>query len=1091
MTFIAQDLYLTSGLVGSINNWQETVTKFDSSTFYNWEQDNMPVYDLEDRTDYLWERIGYPITDGFSGIPGKIFVVSSTFGFPVGRDSSGIVFRDLSSVINVLPNPLTFPVIIEVASFGNLGELNLNNIKIDDDCTGAGIEIINRGFARSKFGAAATPSAIYDDTDPANICVNSTAITSMLHNATSLALSSYILSATNDARLANSNRSWTVNFPYGNQTSPVTINSLLSQKPILSINSTTFDQIIGNDLYRISEYGSTQDPSINTYDVSVLDLISNSIVNRPSIQTNSNVAMLAYGNYLTSVKVNNCTGPIYIRGFCVDGALDTTGTGLVHSTESGFDIKNSHVTLENCMAIRCSKHGFKLVNSDVDVRRAIVAGRIYSPSSTTTSRETSSNGIGLFAENSVIDITPVNTAYVQYSGVDIISQFAFNDIGIYLSNSKIKGGNSITASFTTDLGPTMIQTMYNTKVGLEMHNSVLDHKGGFEIYNNYNGIKATKSELNIPLLTVENNQVIGGQFDDCQLKFNPELISPAVGNSYRNSQIGEAYKQFNFYRNGQHMVLDHSLLKYPTGTSLPTKIGNILAASSFGLVNVNSQLGYLPSIEVRNNSNVDLIHASVKTYQTTTSITEPSLGTCVSVKNNSKVNFKGSIGVNPHFSPTMLIGPTTLNNQKKSAVVYVGQNSMVEFNGNTLIAQGGVDILAEDSSVMTFSPQRLPNKQLDIASWDLSSNSNHTRVELHSTRACLVADNNSIINIEDLGDYSTHWGAAVLAGQDYSTDNNKYYTSGGYMQFYPNPQYDTIMTGTLVNPMSIGSYAYEPTFPGYFITSYTDSNSAANIHTFSRGGLCVKAQNGSKVNVLNAHFPAGWYNTSGYYYDASAGTCELLRIWNIGQGSELHASYCSVSGTYPSLTGYTGPSSVYGSETGLALSGAPSSTPDTSSLSILDYYGASGSRPANNYGPFRLYFSPHSQSKLLAYTPAPGGSGTYGTPYQALAQGFNPSGNLIGSSSFDRIYSGISISKFYYVSSMLDPSYVNRIRFDESAADMFSNSKHNAIAKSGRIPLVTIYRATTEVAGQGYDTNFDGKGRGFRSAEIFDIRRFD
>jgi hypothetical protein len=131
MSFIPQDLYLTSGTVGIINDWQATVTKFDSSSFYNWEEDNMPVYDLEDRTSYLWERIGYPVRDGFSGIPGKMFVVSADYGFPVGQDSSGIIFRDLSSVINVLPNPITYPIIIEVASFGNIGELKLNNIKND------------------------------------------------------------------------------------------------------------------------------------------------------------------------------------------------------------------------------------------------------------------------------------------------------------------------------------------------------------------------------------------------------------------------------------------------------------------------------------------------------------------------------------------------------------------------------------------------------------------------------------------------------------------------------------------------------------------------------------------------------------------------------------------------------------------------------------------------------------------------------------------------------------------------------------------------------------------------------------------------
>jgi hypothetical protein len=62
---------------------------------------------------------------------------------------------------------------------------------------------------------------------------------------------------------------------------------------------------------------------------------------------------------------------------------------------------------------------------------------------------------------------------------------------------------------------------------------------------------------------------------------------------------------------------------------------------------------------------------------------------------------------------------------------------------------------------------------------------------------------------------------------------------------------------------------------------------------------------------------------------------------------------------------------------------------------------------------------------------------------------------------------------------------------DESAADSFANAKHNAIAKSGRHALVTIYRSTSTAGGQGYDSNVAGYGKGFKSAEIFDLRRDD
>lgn len=1091
MSFIPQDLYLTSGTVGIINDWQATVTKFDSSSFYNWEEDNMPVYDLEDRTSYLWERIGYPVRDGFSGIPGKMFVVSADYGFPVGQDSSGIIFRDLSSVINVLPNPITYPIIIEVASFGNLGELNLNNIKIDDSCPGAGLEIVNRVFARSKFGSTATPSALYISSDPS---VSSLMVKEMFHNASALAISSLVLSATTDARLNSNNRSWIVNYAYGAQSSPVSIASLLTKKPILSFKDSSFDQSIATNKFAIAEYGNTEDPTITAYDITVTDTIAAATIERAAIVDNSNVAMLAYGNFLSNVKISNCDGPIFVRGFLVDGSLDTTGT-ITQSTDSGFNIVNSDVTIENAMSIRCKKHGFKIINSNVDVRRAIVAARNYEISST-TARSANSNGIGLYAENSLINFIPVNTAYVQYSGVDFISQFAFNDVGIQLNNSKIVGGNKITTSFSVADGPTMIQSLYNKRIGLEATNSIFDHQGGLEIINNYNGIVANNSKLNFPLLTVENNQEVGLEANNCDIVFNPDLIRPSVTTAYENSQIGKTYKQFTFFRNGQHMVLNHSILRYPYSTSMPSKVGNILAMSSFGSYDVSSTKGRLPAIEIKNSSRAELIHPEIKTYQTTSVYAQPLFGACVSVQDNSKVVFRGSGGITSNTGPTMLIGPQTLAAQKKAAVVYVNKNSEVDFHGNTLIAQGAVDVLAEDNSVVTFAPHRKDNKTLDVSGWDLNENKNHTRVELHAIKSCLVADKNSVINMEDLGDYTTHWGAAVLPSQDYNNGdafNTSYYTSAGYLQFYPNPQDDNLLTGTNIVPAAINSYAYTDTAPGYFLTNYKDAASPTNIANYSKGGICVKAQNGSKVKALNVNFAAGWYNTSSAYFDSSSGNCELLRIWNICQNSELDAAYLSVSGMYPSLTGYYGPSAVYLSGAGVPASGAPSSTPDTSTLSVLDYYGLSGARAGTNYGPFRIYFSPHTQAKMLGYVSGTGAgqAAYYGAPYQMLAQGYNPSGNLIGASGFDAIYSGISTSAFYYVSAMVDPSYKNRIRLDESAADSFANAKHNAIAKSGRHALVSIYRSTTTAGGQGYDTNVAGYGKGFKSAEIFDLRRDD
>ena len=54
MVFKRQDIYTSSGTVMLQNAWAPYVAKYDTSSFYNWEQDNLPLYDLEERTYENW-----------------------------------------------------------------------------------------------------------------------------------------------------------------------------------------------------------------------------------------------------------------------------------------------------------------------------------------------------------------------------------------------------------------------------------------------------------------------------------------------------------------------------------------------------------------------------------------------------------------------------------------------------------------------------------------------------------------------------------------------------------------------------------------------------------------------------------------------------------------------------------------------------------------------------------------------------------------------------------------------------------------------------------------------------------------------------
>ena len=134
--FNQNDLYLASGTAELANHWVNPVYKFDSSSFYNWEQDNLPIYDLEDRDNYLYEMAGFPA----SSIDGVMLTVSDC-----GIDNKK-VYGSVSAAIDALPNTIRFPVIIEVCLSGSLGELVVENKEFRGE--GAGLEIINRGLGR-------------------------------------------------------------------------------------------------------------------------------------------------------------------------------------------------------------------------------------------------------------------------------------------------------------------------------------------------------------------------------------------------------------------------------------------------------------------------------------------------------------------------------------------------------------------------------------------------------------------------------------------------------------------------------------------------------------------------------------------------------------------------------------------------------------------------------------------------------------------------------------------------------------------------------------------------------------------------------
>ena len=1083
MSFNPNDLYLASGNTGLYNTWTENVPKFTPTSFYNWEQDNEPLHALDDRTSLLWERAGYPIEGGASSISGKVFVVSADADF-VG-ESSGIIFKNLQSVFDSLPTVITYPIIIEIASSGNLDAVCLKNVRVGDGCIGAGIEIINRMFARD-YGAS---SVKYGSNT-----ISSVNLINELKDTKSTILNTTLLSGITDAKLARS-RGWIAKQPYG-RSGYNTPDILIHRGAVLpTLTSETFEIQ--------SAYSSALDNQT---------LIGTS-VKRPILQTNDFCNGAVYLNSFKYFSIENCTGPIYLRNICVDGSFTTSNT-------VGVNIQNSQgIVFDNLTVMGCTKYGIDAHNSNITFRRSLVCARNYDDPRSVLDE----NNAGLRANNCKLSVDlQTTTAGPTLRGSNSPFIFAHQSIGLELVNSVFEGGNFVGASgiasaLSLSSNTTVIQCMFNNIDGLKLTNSTFKHDGILEVFNNRTGINSVNSQLDVPMLVSEYNGVAGANLINSVAKVNSNLLNYTADTNFGDGT--DSYTQWFFNKNFQHLKLNNStwyLNESASGGPLAKYTGKSTFLSSFGNDSLDSEQSLLPGVVVDKNSSLQIPHIYMKMISGSNfKNANPVLGGCISVTNNSTALIQGS-----KYGSNQFIGSPTYNNNV--ALIYCNNNSNFELNGNSLLCQAGIDCFADNNSKITFKPHTNNNGSLNVVPWELSSTDSHTRVELHSYRAGIVVDNGSIFNVEHLGDYRAYWPTSATSAVEVPISQAyKTYTSGGYLQFYPNPQDANAVTGTKLNPTTYTQYSDYTSGHKFFITSLTD---ATGIAAISLGGVCVRSMNGSKVNIFNTNLPAGWANTKGIYYDVSSTECERLRIWNIGNGSYLTASYLSVSGMWPTdCSSYYGPSAYWYTSAGTPVVGfLPSSVYNTESVTFsrLDSYGSGATYAGDfegiggNLGPFRLYFAPHSSAKYLVTSSA---SGTdIGVPYQVLSQGYNPSTVCYFSdyteffaSPINGLYSsgGSFIADVY---KFLDGGYADRVKLDWSAAHTFANACHNAFTTPGipgvpdedygydstadnyvrRRKLVSIFSTqTNSTPGSESHISSAGYGKGFLSSDTFDIKR--
>jgi hypothetical protein len=946
MPFNPNDIYTSSGTVQLFNAWTPYVSKFDTSSFYNWEQDNLPLYDLEERTYALWEQQGFATS---AGVPGFALSVSSNAdAATLAADRT--VFTELSACIAAIPKVVRFPVLVEVGTIGDLGDLELHNFRIEE---GGSIEIINRAFGRGYDASSETEGLNLPSQNASHsMCfrLSSIDLSNAISDASCLALSTPVLDGVSNTDVATN----THRILYPRHT--------LRKAPLTVALDRNLFQNGTADLFDLGPYENTVDTAFDStlpsLDISAQNQRTLENIYRGTVSNNEvGVGGNTYLNKLDKITVKNCDGPIYIRNFFVDAANNTANVN-----DHAIEVVNSKVVLENCAGIRAKDSGWKFLNSSVTLSRSAFAYRNYDLDSTTT--RVAEKGFGFHAVNSEVLVSslPLGLDFDSVgdngaSGADCKVISSRNYAGFVLDNSKLFGG--VRRSIATDpLRGSILGSELNTGYGMILNNSQVNIKGLIDFYGNDKGLQADSSKF------VYENLCLDAHSGQAIRSRNSEFIFDSLTSP---TEAGQADRhQLDMSANGQHIdLLSNSVFSFRRKNNMPTTYGNSKFLKEHGAISWNGNVNApLPAISVNDGSILDLIHPNIQVSGVTS---RPNYGSAIKAVNSSKVSLFGSrAGCN------FVYGPAGISYQQRMAGVYAGNNSTINLHGPTAMGQFGVDVLVEDNSVLNIEPARARDEfGLEVSGFDLSSQGNHTSVELHATRACLVANGNSTINLKDMGSYPANWirtslGEGLLeAGSDYLIGDfeTSAYTSSGSLQFYPNPQDTSAIDFYNLDDLNAGLGFTIDTFPKFtelselnrfFVTDELTNPVWSNQANITQGGVALRATQDSVVNVKNVHFPLGTNDSplDGFYYTTSGTDCDKFMIWNIADTSRLNASYLSVSGMHPASTQYHGPSAIWassvdgtnaGNNYDIPAYGAPSGTPGTGSLSIFDVFGAGSS----------------------------------------------------------------------------------------------------------------------------------------------------
>ena len=857
------------------------VHKFDASSFYNWEQDNLPVLDLEMRSNVLRQYLG--LTD----VTGVTLTVSADA--PKSASALG-VYQTVQDALEVVPRRLRFPLLIEICDFGNLGDLNLADIHCEGD---GALQIECRQYAPSIYRGFVSGTESVADTGPSGV------IQSMMvghQDSASVALAGtgfHTDTATNISNASSTNlgiscsslEGWSRNGRLFNSVRPD------SQKETQCI---TFSPQYDNEVaslfpggvlppsgspYSYSAYSTTEESTI-ALDVSprTQNGTGQSLIEERRVAATADNSVASWwGAYFNKIEIKNCS-KIKLKNICVDSAsgLDSQyPRQMSYLCDTGISITNSNILLENIAVCRVRKTGINVQDSTVSLKNAFVIHRVYERNLDGTRP---SEGVGLFATDSNIvfdtDSSNLIGRIVNSESIRSISKCGH---GIVLNNSLLTGGYLDTGVLlknaggqTQDIGSTRLY-IHNTQTGIKLTNSVYDLSGRTEVFCNINGIEAYQSNLTFQQFSVDSNQEKGFYLNHSNLFYGKDSDTLGAGDSSLSGATKPAfacdYNGINIHADKNSSIAPHEDVEsVPLIARWGGKTDRVQSGAGKWIMSNHGTYGLgaykAPNIILNNNSDAEFTHLAVAFNGAAAGVA----GACVQVSENSQAVFRGT-----GRSATCMgsYGDVTLKSNWTTAAVAALDNSEVVFTGPTKIARAGVGVLAQNNSRAAFGPPTQDHTVWTPAydRFQLSSTANHTTVDIHANRSCLVANEKSLIEIKSLGGSSLDAANSTDTSQTFDASNTFVEsTSGSYIRFSPNG-FTEQLAASYYGADSFNLFDRD-------VAAFTNPNHQ-NVTT---GGMCVRAVGASKVDVNMTNFRIGNVDlpgqVSGVCYNYNGTGCE-------------------------------------------------------------------------------------------------------------------------------------------------------------------------------------------------------------------------